>query len=74
MSAILLSGLQVLLLYFNFNLIDGQVYSPQKGASKEDQRYLEKGMIHVAQLFKELKGKDISSYPGAGAAGFKVFS
>jgi glycerate kinase len=45
------------------------VYAPQKGASPDEVDFLEKGMIHYAQVIKETRQMDISEIPGAGAAG-----
>ena len=45
------------------------VYAPQKGASSDEVDFLEKGMIHYAQVIKETRQMDISEIPGAGAAG-----
>ncbi|MFR2068718.1 MAG: glycerate kinase [Bacteroides nordii] len=45
------------------------VYAPQKGASQEEVVALDKGLRHYAAIIKKQKGMDISSTPGAGAAG-----
>ena len=45
------------------------VYSPQKGASPEQVIHLDKGLYHIGRLLSELFGKDLTSIPGAGAAG-----
>lgn len=45
------------------------VYAPQKGASLEEVAALDKGLKHYAAIIKKQKGMDISSTPGAGAAG-----
>lgn len=45
------------------------IFGPQKGASKEDQIFLERGMENYAKVLQETFGKDIASVPGAGAAG-----
>ena len=45
------------------------VYAPQKGASPEEVAALDKGLQHYAAIIKKQKGIDISSIPGAGAAG-----
>lgn len=45
------------------------IYSPQKGATKEDIKILDNGLKHFADIvFKQL-GKDIHHINGAGAAG-----
>lgn len=45
------------------------VYGPQKGADKDCLARLERGMTHYARLAQETLGKDVASFPGAGAAG-----
>lgn len=45
------------------------IYGPQKGATVEIRDELEAGMVHFAQVASEAVGKDIASFPGAGAAG-----
>ncbi len=45
------------------------IYGPQKGATPEICTELEAGMAHFAQVIAEATGKDIASFPGAGAAG-----
>eukprot|EP00743_Colponemidia_sp_Colp-15_P006119 GILK01006578.1.p1 GENE.GILK01006578.1~~GILK01006578.1.p1 ORF type:complete len:403 (+),score=38.04 GILK01006578.1:32-1240(+) len=45
------------------------VYSGQKGATREIQQTLERGMLNLAQLYKAASGIDISNVPGTGAAG-----
>ncbi|HIX27280.1 MAG TPA: glycerate kinase [Candidatus Barnesiella excrementigallinarum] len=45
------------------------IYAPQKGASPDEVAFLEKGMIHYAQVIQETKQMDISEIPGGGAAG-----
>ena len=46
-----------------------RVYGPQKGASPQDVEFLERGVIHFAQVCNEFLGYDYSELPGAGAAG-----
>ncbi|MHC4110959.1 MAG: glycerate kinase [Planctomycetota bacterium] len=46
-----------------------RVYGPQKGATPEMVETLETGLSHLAELVKEQLVCDISSIPGAGAAG-----
>ncbi len=46
-----------------------QVYSPQKGATPEMVRELDKGLSHYADIIKRDLGIDIRDAPGAGAAG-----
>ncbi len=48
---------------------DLKVFSGQKGASEDDKKVLESGMIRAAELLKRLRGIDVSDMPGAGAAG-----
>ncbi len=45
------------------------VFGPQKGASKEDQEFLEKGMARYANVLERTFGRDFAKIPGAGAAG-----
>ena len=45
------------------------VYGPQKGATKNIQDELERGMAHYARVVSRAVGRDIASFPGAGAAG-----
>lgn len=46
-----------------------RVFGPQKGASPEDVEILERRMLAQAARLKADTGKDVSSVPGAGAAG-----
>lgn len=46
-----------------------RVYGPQKGASPQMVEQLEKGLVHLAALIKKHLHRDISTIPGAGAAG-----
>ncbi len=45
------------------------VYAPQKGASAEDVKVLEKGLERLAGVLEGLLGIDIRQRPGSGAAG-----
>ncbi|MBQ9008965.1 MAG: glycerate kinase [Clostridia bacterium] len=45
------------------------IYGPQKGAIPEIRDELEAGMTDYARVLEEAVGRDISSFPGAGAAG-----
>lgn len=45
------------------------VFAPQKGADEFMVRKLDEGMQHLAKIIRQHTAKDISSYPGAGAAG-----
>ena len=45
------------------------IYGPQKGAIPEIRDELEAGMAHFAAVVEKAVGHDISSFPGAGAAG-----
>ena len=45
------------------------IYGPQKGATPEIRDELEEGMKNYAQVVSEAIGRDIASFPGAGAAG-----
>lgn len=45
------------------------VFGPQKGASREDQEFLEKGMAQYAKVLERTFGRDFAKDPGAGAAG-----
>lgn len=46
-----------------------EVYGPQKGATPQMVKRLDKGLAHLAKLIQEQLGKDIENIPGAGAAG-----
>ncbi len=45
------------------------VYAPQKGATVEEVKALDKGLQNLAQLLKSANYADIAEIPGAGAAG-----
>ena len=45
------------------------IYGPQKGATPGIRDELEAGMAHYARVVSKACGKDIASFPGAGAAG-----
>lgn len=45
------------------------VYAPQKGASPDEVAALDKGLQHYAAVIEKQKEMDITSIPGAGAAG-----
>lgn len=45
------------------------IYGPQKGATEEIVKELDKGLISFAQVVKKDLGKDIANVEGAGAAG-----
>ena len=45
------------------------IYGPQKGAVPAIRDELEAGMAHFAAVVEKAIGRDISSFPGAGAAG-----
>ncbi|WP_298488068.1 glycerate kinase [uncultured Maribacter sp.] len=45
------------------------VYGEQKGASKEEIAFLDKGLVHINKVIKEKLKKDFALVPGAGAAG-----
>jgi len=45
------------------------VYGPQKGASAEMILHLEAGMVNYAYVLKRDTGRDVTDWPGAGAAG-----
>ena len=45
------------------------VFAPQKGAAPEMAAKLDAGMVKLAEVIRQSTGKDISSLPGAGAAG-----
>ena len=45
------------------------VYAPQKGADEDIVQVLDAGLRHFAGIVSETTGKDVSDYPGAGAAG-----
>ena len=46
-----------------------EVYGPQKGATQQMVKRLDKGLAHLAKLVREQLGRDIENIPGAGAAG-----
>lgn len=46
-----------------------RIFGPQKGATPEDQEFLEAGMTNYAAVLEKTFGKDIAGIPGAGAAG-----
>jgi glycerate kinase len=46
-----------------------EVYGPQKGATPQMVKRLDKGLAHLAKLVREQLGRDIENVPGAGAAG-----
>lgn len=45
------------------------VYGPQKGASPEDVRLLDRALAHLADVIARDLGHDVREIPGAGAAG-----
>ncbi len=45
------------------------VFAPQKGADRKVVEELDKGLRHFSGIIRDFCGKDISSMPGAGAAG-----
>jgi len=45
------------------------IFSGQKGATPDIQERLEKGMIHLSSLYKDLTGIEIANLESAGAAG-----
>lgn len=45
------------------------IFSPQKGADENDVIFLDKGLRNLANVSKNVLGKDYSSLEGAGAAG-----
>lgn len=45
------------------------IYGPQKGADIEMVRVLDDGLINLTRVASRTFGQDVSSYPGAGAAG-----
>ena len=45
------------------------VYGPQKGATPQMVKRLERGLANLAKLVRRQLGKDIENIPGAGAAG-----
>lgn len=45
------------------------IYGPQKGATPALVTKLDENLAHLAQIIKQDLGKDIISFPGAGAAG-----
>lgn len=45
------------------------IFSPQKGATPDEVQLLDKGLRHLAELYRQTTGHDIATLPGAGAAG-----
>ena len=45
------------------------IFSPQKGATTDEVQLLDKGLRHLAELYRQTTGHDIATLPGAGAAG-----
>lgn len=45
------------------------IFSPQKGASPDEVQQLDRGLRHLAELYRQTTGHDIATLPGAGAAG-----
>ncbi len=45
------------------------IYGPQKGVTAELYPLLENGMAHYAGKLREALGRDVSNFPGSGAAG-----
>lgn len=45
------------------------VFGPQKGATPEQCALLDAGLTQVSRLFSQVSGADLSTLPGAGAAG-----
>ena len=45
------------------------IYGPQKGADEVMAEKLDRNLLHLAELIQDQLGKEISEYPGAGAAG-----
>ena len=45
------------------------IYGPQKGADEVMVEKLDRNLLHLAELIQDQLGKEISEYPGAGAAG-----
>jgi glycerate 2-kinase len=48
-----------------------EIFSRQKGANKEDQIILERGMNNVVEIFKKENQIDLSNMEFSGAAGVK---
>jgi len=46
-----------------------EVYGPQKGATPQMVKQLDKSLAHLAKLVREQLGREIENIPGAGAAG-----
>ncbi len=46
-----------------------EVYGPQKGATPQIVKQLDKGLAHLAKLVREQLGREIENIPGVGAAG-----
>lgn len=45
------------------------VFGPQKGASPEQVRMLERGLANLGRVLEEFRGEEVADCPGAGAAG-----
>lgn len=46
-----------------------KIYGPQKGASREEVRFLDQGLQHFAKVLRSTFDIDVQNIPGAGAAG-----
>lgn len=69
-----LENVEVVLMYDVENPLCGEngasaVFGPQKGATIEDIRHLDKGLRHLAKIIKEDLGVDILDLEGGGSAG-----
>ena len=69
-----LAGVQITVICDVTNPLLGEngatyIYGPQKGATQPIRDELEAGMAHYAQVVAGALGRDIASFPGAGAAG-----
>lgn len=45
------------------------IFSPQKGATPQQVKLLDAGLKHFASIIQQQTGKEVSKFPGAGAAG-----
>ena len=45
------------------------IYGPQKGATPEQVQFLDTGLRHFSKLILEETGREVSAFPGSGAAG-----
>ncbi len=45
------------------------IFGPQKGADPETVKELDKGLLHLSEVYEKVSGRQLRQQPGAGAAG-----